>query len=245
MNKQPAVCIVIPCFNEAERLKIDAFETFSLNSNGHSVDLLFVNDGSEDETGIILDKLCNENSHCSVLNLKHNSGKAEAIRQGVNSVVTKGLYDYIGYFDADLATPLSEAVEMIRLTTQKPYLIAGSRVKILGQTTIDRKFTRHIIGRLFATVVSSMLELAVYDTQCGAKLIKADVAKKVFAERFLSKWLFDVELFFRLKANFPNYKTRIIEHPVRSWRDVAGSKIKASYFLLAPFDLLKIYLKYK
>lgn len=90
-----------------------------------------------------------------------------------------------------------------------------------------------------------MLQLPIYDTQCGAKLIHADVVSTLFKDSFLSKWLFDVELLFRLKKNYKDFEKRIIEVPLNKWEDVAGSKIKFSYFLKAPLDLLRIYLKYR
>jgi hypothetical protein len=181
-----------------------------------------------------------------VLDLKKNGGKAEAIRQGVLSV-QEGQYDYIGYLDADLATPLEELPRLMEYTakTPAPYFIMGSRIKLLGFSKIDRKLSRHYIGRIFATVVSNMLQLSVYDTQCGAKLIKSEIAKELFKKPFLSKWLFDVELLFRLKKLRQDYKSRIYEVPLRRWQDVAGSKIKLSYYFKAPLDLLRINFKYR
>ena len=90
-----------------------------------------------------------------------------------------------------------------------------------------------------------MLQLAIYDTQCGAKLIKSQLALDLFKEPFLSKWLFDVELLFRFKSKVPNYEACIIEVPLNNWEDIAGSKIKFTYFLKAPLDLIRIYFKYR
>lgn len=234
--------IVIPCYNEAERLPIDEFKSFFSQASNQHIHFLFVNDGSSDDTSKILQNLSGNYEQVDFLDLKKNSGKAEAIRQGV--LHSKNLdFDYIGYFDADLAAPLSEISTLSqRINSKKPYMLLGARVKLLGSTVIKRKLSRHYIGRIFATIVSNMLKLAIYDTQCGAKLVRKDVAASIFIAPFISKWLFDVELLFRIKKQYREVENKIIEVPLKRWEDKSGSKIKFSYYFQAPFDLLKIYL---
>lgn len=235
--------IIIPCYNEARRIELDSFEEGLSSISG--LHLLFVNDGSSDDTANLLTAFCTKHKKASFIDKKSNQGKAEAIRTGVNSAALDD-FDYIGYLDADLATPLNELPRMFQLIEEKkqPYMLVGSRVKLLGLTQIKRKLSRHYIGRVFATIVSNMLKLSIYDTQCGAKLIRKDICGELFKKPFISKWLFDVELFFRLKKIREDYKLRIIEMPLLKWEDKAGSKISFTYYLQAPFDLLRIYLKY-
>lgn len=238
--------IIIPCYNEASRLSVEEYESFFQKEENKSIQFLFVNDGSTDNTIELLEKLEQKYLNVETLDLEKNGGKAEAIRQAMMKSANSN-YQYIGYFDADLATPLAEIHELIRYAIQKesPYLVMGSRVKLLGSTNIQRKIGRHYIGRVFATVVSNMLKLPIYDTQCGAKLIRRDLIDLIFKEPFLSKWLFDVELFFRLRKHKTDFETKLVEVPLRQWEDKDGSKISTSYFLKAPFDLLKIYLHYR
>jgi glycosyltransferase involved in cell wall biosynthesis len=236
--------IIVPCYNEEERLDTEAFKNFFSSPFGRKTDFLFVNDGSKDKTIEVIGKLEQAYENVSVLDLKKNGGKAEAIRQGMLSS-TELEYDYIGFFDADLATPLNEIERLFQFSNTDPYLIMGARIKLLGSTNIKRKLSRHYIGRIFATIVSNMLRLPIYDTQCGAKLIKQEIVAKVFKERFLSKWLFDVEVLFRIKQHFKDFETKTIEVPLKRWEDKDGSKIKSSYFLKAPFELLRIYWHYK
>ncbi|MBL4710109.1 MAG: glycosyltransferase family 2 protein [Flavobacteriales bacterium] len=237
--------IIIPCYNESKRLPISQYESFFNSKKGSQLDFLFVNDGSSDNTIEVLRTLEQKYTNVKVLDLDKNVGKAEAIRQGMLRSVDLD-YPYLGYFDADLATPLEEINRLLEMTkkTPEPFLVMGSRVKLLGYSDIQRKLSRHYIGRVFATVVSNMLKLSVYDTQCGAKLIQRKVAFSLFEEPFLSKWLFDVELLFRLKKYDKNFDTRVVEVPIQKWEDVAGSKISTSYFLKAPLDLLRIYFSY-
>lgn len=237
--------IIIPCYNEEKRLPLEEFRLFfEKNEQFH---FLFVNDGSLDKTLDVLNNLKSDfPNQVKVLNLQQNVGKAEAIRQGM-LVSTKLDYTYSAYFDADLATPLEEIPRLLSYTQQHPtpYLVMGSRIKLLGSTDIKRKLSRHYIGRVFATVVSNMLRLPIYDTQCGAKLVKKEVVVVLFEKPFISKWLFDVELLFRLIKNYEDSSTRIIEVPLKKWEDIAGSKIAFGYFLKAPLDLVRIYFRYK
>jgi glycosyltransferase involved in cell wall biosynthesis len=185
--------VVIPCFNEANRLDLRAFVEHSVRGDAA---LLFVNDGSSDDTGDVLDELCAINpANFSALHLPRNCGKAEAVRQGVLRAFQRQPA-YIGYWDADLATPLDAIGEFRAYLAANPRveMLLGARVRLLGRT-IERRISRHCAGRVFATAASWVLQLPVYDTQCGAKLFRAtDRTRLLFAEPFRSRWIFDVEL---------------------------------------------------
>jgi dolichyl-phosphate beta-glucosyltransferase len=240
------VCLVIPCYNEFERFKTEEYYNFLMNQS-NNFSLLFVNDGSTDKTVLKLDDLQSQfPNNVSILDLIANVGKAEAVRQGILSCRQDNKFDYIGYFDADLATPLEEANSMLLLLEQnkKLILVLASRIKRLG-TNIIRKRKRHLLGRVFATFTSLILNLPVYDTQCGAKLFKSEIVDFAFKKPFLSKWLFDVEIIARIRNKYPNDIEAILhEYPVQKWEDVAGSKIKLTHMLQVPFQLLKIHRTY-
>jgi hypothetical protein len=76
-------------------------------------------------------------------------------------------------------------------------------------------------------------------------LIRSDIAKAIFKNPFVSKWLFDVELIFRIKTLFTISKGSIYEVPLKKWIHKSGSKISLFYYLVAPIDLLKIFFRYK
>ena len=123
----------------------------------------------------------------------------------------------------------------------------GSRVKRLG-ANIKRFKWRHFSGRFIATIISEfILNLPVYDTQCGAKIIDSSVAKIIFEKEFLSKWLFDVELFFRIIKFYGRTEANVKmkEFALNEWVDKGDSKVKLSYFFVLWFDLLKIKKTYK
>lgn len=228
--------IVIPMYNESGRIQTAVFRSFSENNT--NLFFIFVNDGSTDNTS---EKISNENIERShLIELKQNQGKAEAVRIGMNWGLTQG-YKEIGYWDADLATPLEAIGELLETLTlnQHASAVLGSRVKLLGRD-INRKLYRHYIGRVFATCASMTLQLGIYDTQCGAKIFRSsDHLKSILKKPFLSKWVFDVEILARLQQ-FENLDNTIIEHPLKEWRDIAGSSLKITDFFVAFSDLIKI-----
>jgi len=216
--------IVVPCYNEAARLDAAAFSAF-LASDG-SVAFLFVDDGSTDATARILHGIAREwPGRIQLLQLQPNQGKAEAVRRGIlDAAATQP--DLIGYWDADLATPLTEIPEMAaRFADATVRLVIGSRVRMLGHE-VRRSALRHYVGRAFATVASMQLGLPVYDTQCGAKIFRATPeALGLFSRPFRLRWCFDVELLARFNALSANRAGALIEHPVTRWVDVGASKL--------------------
>ena len=234
------VTVVVPCYNEEKRLDVAAFRGFS-DFNG--ADFLFVNDGSTDGT---LDLL--RSSNLNVLDLEHNSGKAEAVRRGIVQAMADGA-DVVGFWDADLATPLDEIPAFLDIFASRPNIemVLGARVRLLGRD-IQRHASRHYFGRVGATLISQTLGLAVYDTQCGAKLFRVnDTMRAIFATPFLSRWIFDVEIlarFLQLRGR-SDVVHAIYELPIKTWHDVAGSKVKSRDFVRALRDLSKIRRAYK
>src|SRR5688572_12715599 len=154
----PSVCLVVPCYNEERRLDVTAFERFTRTAG--DVSFCFVNDGSADGTNAVLDGLAKNGRPGSVrvVTLPQNAGKAEAVRQGMLRAHEWRPFTYIGYWDADLATPLDAVHAMCRLAggKQECLMVLGSRIKRLG-ASIDRKAKRHYLGRVFATFASLVL----------------------------------------------------------------------------------------
>jgi len=239
--------LVIPCYNEERRLPVDELRAFALPDM--RVDFLLVNDGSRDGTLRLLESLAREDpAKFSVLNLERNSGKAEAVRRGILAAMDRKP-DLVGFWDADLATPLSELTHFLTVFGKRPEIemVFAARVRLLGRA-ISRNPRRHYVGRVGATLISSSLGLAVYDTQCGAKLFRAgDEMRALFTEPFLSRWIFDVEVIARLvrQRGRDDAARAIYELPIMSWHDVKGSKVRSTDFLRALKDLWKIHRAYK
>ena len=231
------VTIIIPFYNEEKRIVLESFHQIFKNTSQY--DFILVDDGSTDNTFAVLNQFKSEFSTIEVLKLYKNVGKAEAIRAAVLSISNT---DFIAYYDADLATPFSELDKLIQFSIQNPNykMIMGARIKLIGNG-VKRSLTRHYFGRIFATIVSQfVLKVAVYDTQCGAKVIDFETAKPIFSKPFISKWLCDVELLKRLQKSH-NLKEVVKEIPLEKWEEIGSSKIKVTDFFKLPFELFQIY----
>ncbi len=229
--------VVVPCYNEALRLDAEGFRALAEHPG---VSLLFVDDGSADDTLAVLERLrARWPGNVDVLALDKNGGKGEAVRRGLLAALASGA-DAVGYLDADLSTPAAEMLRLVeRLATSDATAVLGARVGLLG-TDIHRKASRHYLGRVFATFASLALDLRIYDTQCGAKVFRAGPAlQRALAEPFASRWAFDVELLGRL-INESGSSAGIVEVPLTAWRDVAGSKLGVKGMARAAIDLAQV-----
>ncbi len=242
----PRVSLVVPCYREAARLSPAAFIDF-LPSRPW-LTLLFVDDGSDDGTPELLAAIeATRPAQVRVLRLATNSGKAEAVRMGVLEAA-RSQPDYVGFWDADLATPLEALDDFVAFARRRPEvdLLLGSRVNLMGRV-ICRGAARHYVSRVFATAASLALDLPVYDTQCGAKLFRvSDEVRAIFAEPFRSRWIFDVEILQRYTAipvrdGGPPRRARIYELVLHAWRDVPGSKLRVSDFLWSFFEVFGVW----
>ncbi len=248
MKNKLQAWIIVPCFNEERRLDMGAFQEYIFSHK--EVGFCFVDDGSHDGTyGIIRKAASCFPKQVTTKRLLQNSGKGEAIRTGINHVLsTQKASRYLGYWDADLATPLEEIDSLLdTLKEGRPYLVAsGSRITRMG-ASIQRTFLRYADGKLFSFLASVVLGLRFRDTQCGAKLFEQTLAERVFQKPFLSSWAFDVEIFARIRSLYGKANTRkiVCEVPLHSWKEVSGSKITYSSQLRMLFDLLRIFLHYR
>lgn len=239
MNK--TACL-FPFYNEEHRLNMAVFrEVFSGNTN---VDFWLLNDGSTDGTLTLLNQLASEFLHVQVLDSPDNLGKAEVVRRGmIKAVESDKRYENIGFLDSDFATPYYEFDRLRNLMDGSNYdLIWGSRVKLKGWN-IQRNVVRHWFSRIILTLINVLFKLEIYDTQCGCKLYKRQVAAEVFSKPFVTKWLFDIEVFVRYKRW--SSEERMFEVPLVEWTEIKGSKIKMKDFLLVPFNILKLWWNYR
>ena len=227
----PDTVLVVPCYNEAARLRLDAFA--ELVEQTPHIAVRFVDDGSSDSTRQILARFVDPRPDRFALSgYAINRGKGEAVRHGIRAALAEPSPPrLVGYWDADLATPLDEAIRFRETFAAAPELraILGSRVRLLGRS-VERRTSRHIAGRGFATFVALLLDLRVYDTQCGAKMFAiGDDIVEAFETPFVTRWIFDVEVIIRLLRAWDRTDVdsgeAIAEVPLRRWSEVAGSKL--------------------
>lgn len=234
----PTTAIIVPCYNEARRMKASEFISFA--SHHSDIQFYFIDDGSTDNTAEVISEI--QHSSCvKIVTLEKNLGKAEAIRRGMIAAL-ENQHNTIGYLDADLSTSLDEFLVLKNVLIERKFdFVLGSRIKKID-TIIERSFFRHITGRIIATFIDWRFRLGVYDTQCGAKIFRSDVVEKIVQERFYTKWFFDVELLLRIRNDKSNY--RAAEIPLSSWRNVMNSKLSVLSFPAVVKDLFVLLNKY-
>lgn len=241
----PVTTIVIPCYNEQDRLKPKQFIEFA--ETHPWIDLLFVNDGSSDDTLELLRATCQNQSNLSVLNQESNAGKAEAVRLGVLAASAKQPH-FIGFWDADLATPLDAIVRCESLMHRREDIrvVLGSRIPLMGHF-VERDAQRQRMSIIFASMIRRFTPLRMNDTQCGAKLFRwcSDI-ESAFARPFSVNWIFDVELFLRLHSIWKDtWNHHIYELPLESWTEIAGSKIRSKDCVLAIREFISLAWSYR
>ena len=225
-----ATSIVVPCFNEEARIPIKYWRELINESIG--INWLFIDDGSHDKTFEILEDIC-FGSCAKTLRLPKNVGKGNAIRQGFLRILEENPeVKVIGYLDSDGAFSSQDVVNLVGKASDPdsfsvksmPDAVISSRVSLAGRF-IERKRSRHYLGRIIATFLTQKWIDAPYDTQSGFKLFKNSQSfQNSIRKGFSTKWFVDIELLTRIGISNKG-KLVIWEEPLNFWRDVNGSKL--------------------
>jgi dolichyl-phosphate beta-glucosyltransferase len=218
----PKVSIIIPCFNEERRLQKEPL--LQLLHSGVDIALILINDGSTDNTLLLLEEIKKAApQNVDIISNAENLGKANAVFKGMEHALFKNSSGFIGYLDADLSTNVDEFLDLVETARLKQADYAfGSRIKMLNHT-IYRSTFRHICGRIITTIIDSRYRLSIYDTQCGAKVFTPDVVKLLTRTPFKTRWLFDVEIFLRIRE--AGLAVKGLEVPLKKWTHYGNSKI--------------------
>jgi glycosyltransferase involved in cell wall biosynthesis len=216
----PAFSLVIPAYNEAERIGQTLRDALGyLEGTSPQSELIVVNDGSTDATSEIVRHVFAARTSVNARLLEHspNRGKGAAVRQGLLAATTP-----IGLFsDADLSTPIDEAPKLIEPIASGELDVAfGSRALDRNLIGHHQPWRREQGGRVFNLIVRLATDLPYWDTQCGFKAFRLDVFRPVLERAKTDGFGFDVELLYLARqANL-----RMREIPVR-WNHVEGSKV--------------------
>ena len=230
----PFLSIIIPAHNEAERLppSLEKIDTF-LSQQDFGYEVLVVENGSTDDTFAIAESYTAKMPYLRVIH-EEQRGKGLAVRRGMLEAVG----EYRFFCDADLSMPIEQVLRFIPPELENVEVSIGSR-EVAGSRRIDEPGYRHLIGRVFNTMVRWMVLPGLQDTQCGFKCFRGDIADKVFPLQTLSGMSFDAEvLFIARKMGYT-----IQEVPI-DWTFNADSRVRLLQdSMRMAFDLLDIRLK--
>ncbi len=243
---QFGVGVVIPCYNEGNRLSSALFRDFLSKNIGYH--LCFVNDGSTDNTLEVLEKLREGNEeNISIYDCQKNGGKAEAVRQGIQYLIKNKEFDFIGYLDADLSTDFRDFDDLVKTIGKSDFkIVSGSRIARMG-ANITKESARKIISKSINLIIQTILGMPFKDTQCGAKIMDKEIASLVFEKKFITKWLFDVEIFMRMRKYYGKREAKrlICEQPLQRWIHMEDSKLSMKDSVKIIGQLGQIALKYR
>ena len=219
--------VVIPCYNEELRLPrtVEQVERY-LDAKQTPYELILVDDGSGDATRKVMDDAVERHNGVRVASQPH-SGKGRALATGV--AAAKG--DEILVTDADLSTPIEELDRLQAALDAGVGIAIGSRALRASRVEISQPLYRVLMGKVFNLIVQAVLLPGIWDTQCGFKLFRADVAHRVFAELVTDGFGYDPEVLYRARKQ----GVKIAEVPV-VWRNSAPTKVSA---LRSSIDMLK------
>jgi dolichyl-phosphate beta-glucosyltransferase len=220
--------IVVPCYNEEQRLPrtIEQIERY-LEGKHIEYELIVVDDGSVDGTRTIMDAAAERNPSVRLEALPHNRGKGRALATGVG--VARG--DEILLTDADLSTPIEELEKLQAAIDRGAGVAIGSRAVRGSRVEVSQPVYRVLMGKAFNLIVQAVLLPGIWDTQCGFKLFRADVAHRVFAGLVTDGFGYDPEVLFRARRQ----GVKIAEVPV-VWRNSAPTKVSP---IRSSFDMLR------
>jgi dolichyl-phosphate beta-glucosyltransferase len=207
--------IIIPCYNEEKSIEKNIIEINDFLKKNKKIikhEIIVVDDGSTDNTYYILKSLKRKIDSIKINKKRKNYGKGYSVKEGV--YLSK--YELLIFFDADLATPLAEINKFLK---EKNFdILIGSRR--LSQSKTNRSLRRKIFGKIFSLVSNLILKIKISDPQCGIKMFKSKVAKKIFKIQKMERWSFDSEIIFIAKKM--NYKIK--EIPIR-WNESEMTRI--------------------
>jgi len=209
--------IVVPCYNEEERLPrtIEAIERYFAGKQ-ISYELILVDDGSSDGTRLVQQAAAERNPAVRLEALPRNRGKGRALAEGV--AVARGAEILVT--DADLSTPIEELDKLRAALHGGAGVAIGSRALRASRVEISQPAYRVLMGKVFNLLVQAVLLPGIWDTQCGFKLFRADVAHEVFAHLTTDGFGYDPEVLYRAKKR----GVKIAEVPV-VWRNSSPTKV--------------------
>lgn len=216
LHRAPELSVVIPAYNEAERIVPTIGVIAShCSSLGVPWELIVADDGSTDGTAALVRSLGLANLR--LLEAAENGGKGSAVRRGI--LAARG--EFILFADADNSTPIEELTQLLARMDEGNDIVIGSRAAA-GAAETNRPLLRRLLSGGLRWMVRHLLRVGVADSQCGFKLFRRQAGQHLCRLQTVMGFSFDLELLY-LAAKL-GY--RVAEQPVQ-WVDAPGSKVSA------------------
>ncbi len=215
LDTQPLLSIVIPAYNEEVRLP-DSLRLITnfVTQKAYPVEIVVVNNNSKDRTAAIIDEYAAQ-FPCVRGLFEGTQGKGAAVRTGM--LAARGQYRFI--CDADLSMPIEEIDKFLPPQLVRFDIAVASR-EAPGAVRYNEPFHRHLMGRVFNTIVRLLAVRGLQDTQCGFKMFSAAAAEALFPLQTMNGWGFDVEVLFAARQ----WGYQIVEVPIH-WYYKANTRI--------------------
>ena len=192
-SHQPLVSVVIPAYNEAERIVPGLKQILEhVARTGLDCEILLVDDGSRDGTAEVVRRELGGQVPLEVLRQEPNQGKAAAVRRGMLA----GRGRYVGYADADMSTPFAEIDRCLQALEAGADIAIGSRAMHDSNIQVHQPWYRQLAGKSFGAYTRLVLLPGIADSQCGFKFFRREVAQDLFTRQRLAGWAFDAELLY-------------------------------------------------
>jgi glycosyltransferase involved in cell wall biosynthesis len=211
---RPSASIVVPAYNEARRLP-DALPKLIEVVRAQEIELVFVDDGSTDDTASLAEVALEEVPLASVIRFARNEGKGAAVRAGVLAATG----EKVVYMDADLATSLDSLPGMLAALDTADVAV-GSRAAP-GALVHSPSLGRIVMGRCYNRLVRLLTGIPLRDTQCGFKGYRAGAARQLYEISTVDGFGFDVEVL----AFAYRLQLCVVEVPV-DWTAIDGTRVR-------------------
>ena len=231
-NQSPFLSVIIPVYNEANRITKTLENTFTyLREQPYTWELIIVDDGSRDQTLSVVESAIRQESNARMIPYHPNRGKGKAVRTGI--VASSG--QYVMFMDADYSTPISEIEKGLPWIQNHDFDIAiGSRALSGSNVLVHQPWYRETCAWIFKWLYRIIIGIRfIEDTQCGFKLYKGDIARWLFSHQRIDGYMFDIETLYMAHR----FGFSIKEFPV-DWVNDADSRLRLFYDTMRMFKHL-------